>query len=930
MATDFITYGVPAGAAGPRVEIRTGSPAGPAPTQGSVALVGAFPWGPVGKAILHGNRGGFVEWSGPYTFEEEAARAAEDAYEIAGNEINLACVRVTDGAERTAKVPLHNRIADPSVTLRTPPTLKPTVVSTLKGAYPGERGGASFLVVGRVSNVVTAISGATFDTAQASVWLVNRFKDATFGIVGDTQTWKVSASSAAGVLTMTKAISTTLTGARNWYVYVPARRFPELDGFDLPHHVGAVVRMSKAKPTTAWDLDILRDGDRVRTVERCEWTGDRDPAALLDELITTRAQAFLAMDNTFAATGLSNIERNLPANWAGIAQENGIGSTTLNTAKVQWWWWERTSADAKGPFVASVVGANGILPCKIVCTFTAATAFSVAITDQNGETVAYALAAGATGTEYDLGVAYLPKFTINAGETAAFAGETVTIHCRPLPFAGAVSAGTTVFPFAFAETGTGGKDSTLSYVIVSGTFESITVAKSIDLSSKVVVPTAPKVEAATAGPYDLTLAKTFKWYDGDGTGTSPSAERTITTTVAAAGQTAAQVAAHLTTLLAASYGAHPVEVEFYVTAVSKVGVRSLRNVGSRGKLKVTDGTINAVVGFTNNTTGTGTDGTVLRLEHAQSCTGGFDGLHGVVGSTIVSALAVPTSGLNDLDDVDLGLVHLGTPGYYSSDVVTALEVYAASRGYTTVAEADRAYYLVGDAQAAANARRASVIESRVLHHVFPGYFKRAYPPYKPNATVTNSALGPYLGRKAKAANQNRGYHKVPAGSPGGSLVSVVKRLPGSDAGGFRPDDAVLTRAGIVPIVHAPPDVFIFGDEGLDIGGGTYWIHKMETILHTGRLLYGAAKRFAYREIPPVWKEVELYIRNRLMPLFRAGAFSGATFDEAVIIQVGPVNNPSSVQNAGNVIADVQLVGLINAAKNVTFRLASDSVAVAFG
>ena len=933
--SQVISYGAKPGAAGTRVTIRTGAPAGPRPRFGFSAWVGAFKWGPVGEAIVHGTSGGFQAWSGPSSFEEDAARAVEAMYAVAAQdrvEPEIACLRVTDGNELTARFPVLNRDANPSQTLRTPPAQDLTRVGYVEGAFPGERGGAQFLVVGRVADVAAAISSATFDTGQSGEWPANRLKDATFGIVGDSKTYRVASSSAAGILTMSEAIVTALTGAQIWYALVPATQNPEIAGFSAPLYVGAFLRQSKASPYGAFAIETVVDGKTTGYSQaRCEWTDERNPETLLDDAITARVQGYLAFDNEFALSGLDNLEKNLPANWAGIAAEGGIVAGSESTVTVQWWTWERTSADGKGPFVGDVSGQNGLVPCDIVCTMDGAGGFSVAITDQNGNQLAYDLADGTLGTEYDTGVPYLPTFTLYEGETASIASETVTIHCRPLPFAGAASGGCKLFPFAFVDTGSGSKDSTLSYPVLRGTYRSVTVPKAVDLSALVEVPAVPSVEGSIAPTYNLGTNPTFKWYDGDGTG-APSALRTVTDTTGNATATAAQVVLEFNTRIAAEYGTDPVEVEFYVTDAGKVGVRGLLNVGSDAVLRVSDGTLNAIIGVADDTSHTGTDGSVMRLEFPQACTGGFDGHHGLVAQDIVDAVSPVSSALDVLEqEKGVGLIWVCAPGYADQDVNAAIDAYAKAHGWAAVGEADRT---VTDPSAAALWRRNTVGESRTWQAPWVAHYLAAHRPWKPNPTVADSMVGPYIGRKAAAANIVRGYHVVAAGPDRGSLAPAVKRLPFSTAGGYQPDDAILTAAGLVPIWHVGPSVYIYGDEGPDEGGGTYWIHKMETVLDMGRKLKQATDVFVYKEIPKVWPQVEMAIRGVLLPFFRAGAFKAAAFDKAVRITVGQTNNPSAVQNAGQVIADVELLGpdgsddaIVDTSKNVHIILAGGRVAV---
>jgi hypothetical protein len=942
MSATVISYGVKPGAAGARVDLRTGAPAGPVPSHGSAAFLGAFPWGPPASwytpgvagskdaVMVHPDAGQFERWAGPYSFEEEAALAVTEFYEESEGQAIAATCRVLDGNELTAEAPVFNRDAEPGMVLRTPPAKRLTQVGSLKGAFPGERGGAEANLVGYVANVVTAISAATFNTGQSAIaWPVNRWKGATFAIVGDTATYLVLASSAAGVLTLDRNVVTTLTGAQNWYLYLPGLRFPELSGFAEPLNVGAWIRQNQDEPTSAFDLECFRDSMSPDVVfERMEWSADRNPETITQEARDlTRSNPWIDFDNIFDASGLDNQERHLPAAWAGVPMYSQTGDVS-GTYEFQWWEWARNTAsnDGKGPFPSSVVGVNGNLPCTVLCTFTGAGVFDVTITDQNGGTLAFDLPAGADDVEYDTGSPYIPKFTLTEGETASQADDTITFYFRPLPALSPAPANTYIFPFAFTETGTGSKDSTTAYRVIKTTFESVTVvpASKTAADADVTKPLVASVEGSVAPTYNLGTNPTFIWYDApDATGV-PTAARTITDTSGAVAATAADLVLEYNARIALEYGTDPEEIEFYVATSGKIGIRSTLSAGSSAGFYVGAGTLNPLIGVANATAHAGTDGAIVRLELPISCTHGFDGHHSLTETDIETALNPASSPLDPLAAQDLGHVRLAVPGYASSTINPAADRYAFANGYMSVLELPRTV----TTEAAARAWvKANTTASRTSFHIMSPHHVRSVLPYKPNPTVQASALGAFLGAKARRDNANKGPHIPFANYPEGK-INKIRRVPLAGAGGWTPDDSILTRAGIVPIMQVGNDVYAFGDEGRDIGGGTYWIHKMETILHIGRLLYGLAAQFAYKPIPSVWQEIDLYAKQKLRPLHSAGAFKAPSFEDAVSVTVGKTNNPEIVQNAGKVIADIRIRGIIDAAKEVTFVVTSDTVAVA--
>lgn len=938
MAT-VISYGVKPGAAGPRAELRTGSPAGPPPVFGTVAWVGAFPWGPVNKVMVHENRQRFTDFHGPFTLEEEAARAVARAYDEAGSLIRTCPLRITDGEELHATIPIHNRAQSQSTLLRLPTTTQQIKVGELRGAFPGERGGRAFVYAVQVADIQAAISGQTFDIGadpDGNPWPLNRFKGAELRLP-DGQGLFVSGSSTAGVLTLSRIPATPDTGAQVVTLTLESLRFdtvPGEAGVEAPLEIAASVRQDDGLPTARVRLTAHVDGGSGASLDLpgLGYDADVNPQTITQNLRDRdEANPWVEWVDLFGTTGLDNTEENLPADWAGLMAIDD-GTDYGGTYPVRWWTWKRTGSDDGGAYVADVVGQDGVTECNITCTFTTATDFDVEITDANGVTISKDLPAGSLGTEYDLGFAAIPAFTLRAGDTAMIADETIVLNVRPVP---AARPGARLFPAAYANMSDETFDSEESYVVISTTFDSITVAPgaaaACDASMR--APSAPEREGTIApdgsGNYTLAGAETFKWFDHDGADVLPTAERTITSTLGAGDFSVAAIVAHLNGLLAALYGAAPQEIEFYVVQdganAGNIGVRGLESAGEEAQMKITDGTLNAIVGFSNNETLAGVDGKVLRLECPRGFRGGFDGLHGLVAQDWIDALN-PNGGspLDALNTQDLGLVHIACPGQTDVGVSNAAGLYAEARGYMAVVEPPRN---LADEIAVAKWRRDNLNPTRTVFPIWPSHELRAYAPMKPNATVEDSLLGAFLGMKAREANANKGYHRAMANWPAGAMRTVGV-LPTDSAGGTRTDDARLTRAGVVPIWHVGPNVYAFGDEAPDQGGGTIWIHKMETILLIGRMLHDLASQFAYQPIPEVWSKVKLYCENRLRPLFNAGAFKAAEFADAVQITVGRTNNPEIVQNAGMVICDVRVRGIVDAAKTVLFVVTTDSVAVA--
>ena len=170
---------------------------------GSTLLVGGYGWGPVNKVVAHNGRGEFLEMRDKPLREDPTNLSGVHWYQMAAGAGKLLTLRITDGDEAQAHTSVYDRNTAAGRRNRNAADMTPPAkLLDVYGAYPGRRGGQRQLLVGQSANLATAFNGTagTFDTG--TTMLVNQFKDAELRIPTHPQTYKVTANTTAGVLSI--------------------------------------------------------------------------------------------------------------------------------------------------------------------------------------------------------------------------------------------------------------------------------------------------------------------------------------------------------------------------------------------------------------------------------------------------------------------------------------------------------------------------------------------------------------------------------------------------------------------------------------------------------------------------------------------------------------------------------------------------------
>lgn len=579
----------------------------------------------------------------------------------------------------------------------------------------------------------------------------------------------------------------------------------------------------------------------------------------------------------------------------------------LNTVR----WWRQSGAADIYLRPETVTQPSKARVCVVVCTFTSGTAFDVEIEEPHGYVTA--LGSGTVGTEFD-GGDYYPTFTLRkkAGGSNPSTGHTIRILSRPMP------TQATAMTEVWLSKAVAPRGRYRAFVAPNG---EVLPVGSREESIQECVP--PKLLGGTLEPYDLSAGSlTFKFTVNGGT------ERTLTTSLSGASTTATALAADLNAreLARVSGVAEDVEVVFY-NADGVLGFYTHGNYGSAATLAVGNGTLDAVLGFTNGTTATGTDGDLLRLEWAEKLVGAAD--TALTDEEYRLAWAVLPTFLSGMVEQNTGAIKVAMPGVTEGGVQGLMQGWAYNVNAVAYCEVPPAYPL-GQAREwhAANLRAAPSADHHAV--LFPSYLQIPNP--YGSGLYEAPITGYVLGLEAKAAVDARGYHRAPAGM--GFRIGIAKALPSVlrilGAGGTASWLEQANAYGFRPIRVKGGDFFVYGDR---IPGfqRRIWLHKRLTLSHIGRVLLTNLDGFHFApNDQATWSDVKAAFREVFEPWVRAGWFfsaaGGTDVEDFVAIRVDGALNDQATRSAGVMKAAVGFE-IVDTAETVEVTLGPSSIEV---
>jgi hypothetical protein len=920
-----LVFGPPQGSAGVRGRITDDSVPLTPGGFGTQIIMGAFKKGPVDRPVVHfGGRDNYRRVrKDELIVEDQTPLMVRDFFRLAEGAGTLVTYRVSDDNEVEATLKLFDRDVDTNIRAQIASLRVNAEVGYLTAGSPGAWAGRTMHFGAYVTDGAAAISGATFATGLTR-WTKDELVGASFTPDGGNE-HTITENTAAGVITLDADLA-YLNAAASPLAYELDRAEYDSTPVIQKDALECKVKDGIGDSTTGFGLEMYEDDALINN----GWTDlvlDSDARAYWKDTVN-RAFSDGAQheaevnDDAFAGEVADGKYR--PANWAEIPAVGGVGT---NTITFEVWRWLADSGNTGDGYLDAAEWAAGaaVEPHYLKLTLTGAAAYTVEAYDLDGRVIALNCPNGTVGSAYAAPFTHLAGHKVVAGGAAFVADDILYAYCRALP-SDLADRGAWFHPFAYVATGAGSQDTTTRYRVKSSTYRSITLATSVDLSGVCVEPGEPYARGITAdgGAWD-TRGLTFKYQlvtDG-----VAAAEETLTLV-----GTDPQSALALAIELEAKDLANNDELVFsvYTDAAGDTFLQVTRDTSDYGDaigLKVTTGTLNAVVGFSNNSTTYGEAPTVGRIEWKQPLKGGRDGHHDLAATDYTDlALDVEESPfITELAQYNLGLKKLRIPGVSDTDVHLAAGNFVASEGWAYGAE----FPVTIVTEDTARAWAQSYIPTQGHTTIdYPCHGYRRQHPFGAYGDYLSSIGGAVAGIEAKMAQKYGGFQKAPAGQEF-DISAVFKRLITDTTMEPEPvKDYLLNPLGIRAVMNHNGSIRLWGAR---MPSSTYqgplWTHKLYCALHLVEELRSNLLRYTFDiNDPRLRGKVTRTIRDLMRPHWRAGWFEGGSFDAAVSITCNESNNPSEVRELGRVVAEVS-VTFVNTAEEIDFTIGTQGIAV---
>lgn len=852
---------------------------------------------------------------GGLTQESEVPLNAEHFYDLAAGAGTLYNLRVTDGSEVLAHMPVYNRDVQRSYSALFPNTKVAAQVALYSAQNGGRWGGRRTTAAYVIADMSVAITGAsTVDLVLAvDTLLTDQFVGSiiVFPGVDAAGEFVVIANDDAGLFTIQGVWSDAILAsvATGEEMGITMQNVHELTS--EPEYL-AIVIADSGEGATKFTLQAFRDEVSVTNWSDVDLKVGSD-AYWLDAVAGDLANYeldFSSGSDLFSGDPDDPLQR--PANWAGVAKSDGIDAQNVNIVNLQIDTWQYVgTGDA---YLEETQYQGSERPCTIVCTFTSATAFDAVITFEDG--AVYTGVNGALGTIVNSVLDFFPSFRLQGLSVAPIAGDKLTINSRPLP-PDLVGKGGLLYPAAAPSEGEPG----VSYQITANTVDSVTVSTAIDLTGDITVPTNPGRSGTLPETYTLTAAEVFIYDAGDGAG-----DVTLTTSLSGA-FSAAAVIADLNTQADAAYTPQTRLIEFSLSDTGTVRVELIADAGTVASwtIKGATSTINTILGLPTSTdvVSNGVDGTIMRLQYRQEMGGGYDGVANISDADYEEALGTsPTADpLSRLLPLNTGVICIGVPGVSSAAVQTAAMQWAFVHNGFDISEIPDT--IISDSAAVAYHKANLAVGSAQDYHAcyFPSYGKITNPYGK--GLYTTSMVGAIFGYMARAAVDNGGFQVAPAGL-GAALSPLFKDLTTGDT---VLNNELLNGYGLTEVRKRGAAIYLWGDR-IPGNTGRPFIHQRKTVSHIGRVLLTNADSLIFRKIDTfAFVDTKKTVRELFFPWFLAGWFDdsqGQGFSDQVDIKVDDTNNPLSERKAGRMHTDIGF-NVVGTAEQSIFSLGAKGV-----
>lgn len=857
---------------------------------------GLYEKGPVGELVFLSSKTAFSKKMGGYIPDSQAPDAAIDYFDLANGAGGLLAVRVTDGNEVAATLPVFARIAGVR-----------TQVGLLSAKNGGRWGGkehahtADYALSGDLTEITLATGVLT--------WKADQLKGGSLVLAGvPNKTYAIVGNSAAGLITVAAdskmATDYAAAGATSKRYYVTLSNVNDIDPRGGRKALSVRFKDGEDSPSAEFAMDVFVDGVLAKSYPNLSmdsassnyWVNVVNNDTGNDEVTVTD----MLVGSPTAAKR--------PANVYGLSDSL---SATVLAALVHEFLVNSPGGGDPAMFLGALTDA--MLPQTITLTMTSPTAFT-AVSDRFGSLGS----PGTLGTPFTPNNVWTPPFTVYAGDVALSATDTLIITYKPLK-PGALAGGK-VYPDKAS-------NKRLAFAIASNDHSTITAAPGSDMTAAgaivadgkgvvsglaVGAPTTPSSQITGAGntTWNVNVDAGLLRIDGATETVLASADLSVhagTNLLSTSGKSCAAS-------IVASVSGGVVTVQAVKGAEANTGSQ-LAPTAAAIQAAVGPGVSYVVLGNTTlNRTGdlvvTQTYDTSAQdayapieflVEAAQEFSGGRDGHSNVVDATWQQkAWDTALSPFNRTDGKNLGLVKFATPGVTSTAVQKAGQAYATAKNHQYRIEVPSN---VVDEQSCLSYVDDTIGRTEFSVVSFPSYAYVADPQaILPGKLKLTTQTGAAHGREARTANDYGGYHKAAAGIE--HVLPKILKLPTGDA---VLNEELLNPDGIGVIKKLHGNHVLWGDRTLHLDPTWRWKHQREQMSYYEHVLQEGFDWIVFAINDPVEQKIALAaLKSFFLPEFAKRALRGKTFDEACSIKIDAENNTNATMAAGDMNAKILL------------------------
>jgi phage tail sheath protein FI len=835
---------------------------------GMVGYGGVLERGPVGELVIALDKATFERVFGGYIPDSLLPDNCFDYYDLANGAGGILVVRVTDGNEVQASIPVYTR------------HLPRVQLGTLR-AHNGGRWGGKRAYYTNDTTLLADIDEFTIDTG-ITTWTTDQWKGGYVELAGVPNVrYTITGNDDTGLITV-EADSTMASDLAGGADPTNQRYYLVLE--NEAKELAVLFEDGQENPTTEFGISVTLDGDVV--YEKPNLSTDPNSGRYWVNVINDdTSNYFVEAVDTY--TG-SHVPDARPANHYG---EFTALTATVLTATIHEF--AISSAGGGDPTFALGSTTDDHKAQTITLDMTAATTFN-ASSDLFGD-----LGSGTLGVLFEPNNAWTPPFTVTAGANPLAAVDTLTIVYKPF------LADSLVNGFLYPDKDT---DRRLRYRIVSNTHSTITVAAGSDMATDVgpiagVAATGSIVEVAQADHVDgetLVLEDTVGvvvtfYYDVTGTFTPGGGYDATNVQLDISGDTTASDVA--TTVRAAINAA-----AIAITAGGAAGNITLAqdNTGAAGNNAILETVADAdyvVAGFTLGVTATEDE---FMVEAYLAMGNGRDGNADLVDADYNGQLwDTSSSPFLQVAGKNLGLIKFATPGITATAVQKAGVAYATARNHQYRYEVPE------------NILTEQAVDEYVndtlgrSDYAVVSWPSRGHTP-DPESTDNKLKLVPLTGmihgREAQMARTYDGYHKAQS-----DITATLPRLLKIPTGDRVLNEEYLNPLGINVIKKTKGNFVLWGDRTLWLDPTWKFKHQRELMSYYEQVLQENFDFIIFAINDPETQDIALTTLTAFfLPEFVKRAIRGKEFTDAAKIKIDHENNTDLTRAAGDMYADISL------------------------